>query len=159
MRLLLPSAWWPAIRARTGGRTPPAPSKSFRFTAAVLSLAVVTVMAAAAVAFVLIGDRQAVRIAETLTAGKASAAPPLMRRYGCTGCHTIPGLPGADGQVGPALFDLQARVYIGGHVRNTADNLVRFLVNPRAFSPASAMPATGLSEAEARDVAAWLYAR
>jgi mono/diheme cytochrome c family protein len=36
---------------------------------------------------------------------------------------------------------------------------VRWIVSPQTFSPRSAMPATGISEAEARDVAAWLYSR
>jgi cytochrome c len=81
-----------------------------------------------------------------------------MRRYGCTGCHTIPGIAGADGQVGGSLAEIRERVYIGGVANNSADNLVRWIVSPQSFSPHSAMPATGISEAEARDVAAYLYA-
>ncbi|MEF0942437.1 c-type cytochrome [Rhizobium sp. BR 362] len=89
--------------------------------------------------------------------GDPSRAPPIFRRYGCTGCHQIPGIPGADGQVGGALSGLQQRVYIAGVVNNTGDNLVHWIVSPQDFSPRSAMPRTGISEAEARDVAAYLY--
>jgi cytochrome c1 len=101
---------------------------------------------------------QRAQVARVLTHGDMSRAPPIMRQYGCGGCHTIPGIPGADGQVGGSLNDIRKRVYIGGVVNNTADNLVQWIVSPQSFSPRSAMPATGISEAEARDVAAYLYA-
>lgn len=98
------------------------------------------------------------RIARTMTGGHPERAPEIMRRYGCSSCHTIPGIPGADGQVGPQLSGLLHRVYIGGGATNSPDQLVRFIVMPQQLSPRSAMPATGISEAEARDVAAYLYA-
>ncbi len=94
-----------------------------------------------------------------MTGGDPSHAPEIMRRYGCTGCHTIPGVAGADGQVGTPLAGLRGRVYIAGVAANSPDNLVRWIVAPQAFSPRTAMPATGITEAEARDVAAYLYAR
>lgn len=97
-------------------------------------------------------------VAQVLTKGDASRAPPIMRRYGCAGCHTIPGIAGADGQVGGSLADIRRRVFIGGVANNSADDLVKWIVSPQSFSPRSAMPATGISEAEARDVAAYLYA-
>jgi cytochrome c len=100
--------------------------------------------------------RQAV--AQALTGGDPSHAPLLFRRYGCSGCHTIPGIPGADGKVGAALDGLQQRVYIAGVANNTPDNLVHWIVSPQRFSPNTAMPTTGISEQEARDLAAYLYA-
>jgi hypothetical protein len=42
-------------------------------------------------------------LAATLTGGDPSRAPWLMTRYGCAGCHTIDGVPGAEGKVGPPL--------------------------------------------------------
>ena len=86
-------------------------------------------------------------------------APEIMRRYGCGGCHTIPGLAGADGQVGPPLTGLVHRVYVGGGASNSPDNLITWIVSPQTFAPHTAMPATGITEAEARDVAAYLYAQ
>jgi cytochrome c len=97
-------------------------------------------------------------IARTLTGGDPGRAPAVMRRYGCAGCHTIPGIPGADGQVGGPLGGLKQRVYIGGVATHTPDHLIRWIVAPQSFSPRSAMPATGIDEREARDVAAYLYA-
>jgi cytochrome c1 len=50
-------------------------------------------------------------------------------------------------------------VYVAGVATNTADNLIAWIVSPQTFSPRSAMPATGISEAEARDVATYLYSQ
>ena len=91
-----------------------------------------------------------------LTGGDPDAGPALMTRYGCAGCHEIPGVRGAGGRVGPPLRQLAGRVYIGGVLTNRPDHLVRWIVNPRAVSPKTAMPVTGISEAEARHVAAYL---
>ncbi len=99
------------------------------------------------------------QIARAKTGGDPQHAPEIMRRYGCGGCHSIPGLAGADGEVGPPLGGLSHRVYIGGVANNTPDNLVRWMMSPQAFSPRTAMPATGITEAEARDAAAYLYSR
>jgi len=101
---------------------------------------------------------QTTAVAKALTHGDAERAPQLMIRYGCAGCHTIDGVPGADGKVGPALSGLVHRVYIGGAAPNTPDNLVRWIIDPEQFSPHSAMPPPGLAPAEARDIAAYLYA-
>lgn len=98
-----------------------------------------------------------VQVARALTGGEADRALPLLRRYGCAGCHEIPGVPGADGRVGPPLGDFRQRVFIAGVLPNNAGNLVRWLVDPPAIHPKSAMPRTGISESEARDVAAYLY--
>lgn len=101
-------------------------------------------------------QRQSVAIA--MTGGDPSLAPAIFRRYGCGGCHMIPGIPGADGKVGPPLFDLRQRVYIGGVINNTPQNLIGWIVSPQHFSPKTAMPPTGISEDEARHLAAYLYA-
>jgi cytochrome c len=104
-------------------------------------------------------QQQTTNVAKAMTGGYPSRAPELIRRYGCAGCHTIPGIPGGDGQVGGPLKDLRQRVYVGGVVLNSPDNLTQWMVSPQTFSPRTAMPATGISEAEARDVAAYLYAQ
>jgi cytochrome c2 len=98
-------------------------------------------------------------IARAMAGGNPARAPELIRRYGCAGCHTISGISGGDGQVGGPLKDMRQRVYVGGVVVNSPDNLIQWIVSPQAFSPRSAMPATGISETEARDVATYLYSR
>jgi cytochrome c len=96
--------------------------------------------------------------AVALTGGDPARAPALFRRYGCSGCHTIPGIPGADGQIGAPLTGLSKRVYIAGVLENRSDNLVAWIVSPQSFSPQTAMPNTGISEQEAKNLAAYLYA-
>ncbi|PZM08922.1 c-type cytochrome [Rhizobium tubonense] len=96
-------------------------------------------------------------VGAALSSGDASLAPQLFRRYGCTGCHTIPGIPGADGQVGGPLAGISKRVYIGGILPNSTENLVGWIVSPQRYSPHTAMPATGISDAEARDLVVYLY--
>jgi cytochrome c1 len=99
-----------------------------------------------------------------LTVGRGSAAltppgdpaPSLMIRYGCAGCHTIPGVPGARGKAAPSLAGFAGRLYVGGAATNNSGNLVRWLVNPRSLDPRTAMPVTGISETEADAVAAYL---
>jgi len=71
-------------------------------------------------------------------------------------CHQIPGVPGARGLVGPPLQGFGARVYIAGRFENTEPTLVRWIVNPPALEPTTAMPAVGVKESEARDIAAYL---
>jgi cytochrome c2 len=81
----------------------------------------------------------------------------LALRYGCAGCHTIPGIPGAQGKVGPTLQGFAARVYIGGVAANSPDTLIQWIENPKSIDPETAMPVTGISREEARHVAAYLY--
>jgi cytochrome c2 len=78
-------------------------------------------------------------------------------RYGCAGCHTIPGIRGARGMVGPPLTDYAARGYVAGVRPNWPRHLVSWIIDPPAISPQTAMPALGVTEQEARDIAAYLY--
>lgn len=121
--------------------------------------AVATIAVSATAATTWSAQHQSESVARAMTGGDPARAPLMIRRYGCAGCHTIPGIPGGDGQVGGPLKDIRHRVYVGGVLRNSADNLVRWIVAPQVFSPRTAMPATGISDAEARDVAAYLYSR
>lgn len=98
-------------------------------------------------------------VAKTMSGGDPGRAPEIFRRYGCSGCHTIPGIPGADGQTGAPLTGLSRRVYIAGVLENNSDNLVAWIVSPRRFAPQTAMPATGISSQEAKDLVAYLYAQ
>jgi cytochrome c2 len=90
----------------------------------------------------------------------ADAPPPrvyaLLRTHGCVHCHTIGGVPGATGRVGPSLVGFERRaVFAGGQPTREAE-LILFLLDPRSVSPGSAMPSTVTGEDEAADIAAWL---
>ncbi|MGF9757963.1 c-type cytochrome [Microvirga sp. 0TCS3.31] len=95
--------------------------------------------------------------AVALTMGDPERGRNLTLRYGCAGCHTIPGVPGAQGKVGPTLQGFSGRVYIGGVAANSPDALIQWIEDPRSLDPKTAMPRTGISRAEARHVAAYLY--
>jgi mono/diheme cytochrome c family protein len=79
-----------------------------------------------------------------------------MHQYACATCHAIPGIVGASKPVGPPLGGMASRAFVGGVVPNTPENLERFLIDPQAITPHSAMPALGLRAQDARDMAAYL---
>jgi cytochrome c1 len=81
----------------------------------------------------------------------------VIRAAGCAACHVIPGIGQPRGVVAPPLDAFARRSFIAGIVPNTPVNLVRWVMNPPAIDPRTAMPALGLTEAEAQDVAAYLY--
>jgi cytochrome c2 len=82
-----------------------------------------------------------------------------LQKYGCVGCHTIPGIPNAVGRVGPPLAGLAQRTFVGGAVRNEPEALADWIVDPPKTDPRTAMPRTGISLTEARDVVEYLYRR
>ena len=89
--------------------------------------------------------------------GDADRGAGLMVAHGCGACHTIPGVAGARGSVGPHLSGFADRAYVAGILPNEPGGLVRWLVDPPAHSPQTAMPDLGVTEAEARDMATYLY--
>ncbi|MGA7158752.1 MAG: hypothetical protein WBY53_18040 [Acidobacteriaceae bacterium] len=81
----------------------------------------------------------------------------LLQSYGCGSCHTIPGIATAHGMVGPPLFYFSRRTLIAGELPNTPDNLIRWIQNAPAIEPGTAMPDLGVSQGNAKDMAAYLY--
>lgn len=77
--------------------------------------------------------------------------------FGCGTCHEIPGVRGAVGAVGPPLTRFALRAYIAGQLPNQPENLIRWVQNPQAVEPGTAMPNLGVGPAVARDMAAYLY--
>ena len=59
--------------------------------------------------------------------------------------------------MGPPLIGWSGRVYIDGRLQNTPENLERWILNPHEIDPQSAMPPTGVTPLEARNMAAYLY--
>lgn len=81
----------------------------------------------------------------------------LLRQYGCAGCHRIHGVPAARGNVGPPLDGIARRVYLAGRLPNTPENMAHWIRHPRKVDPRTAMPNMQVSEAQARDMVAYLY--
>ena len=78
-------------------------------------------------------------------------------QYACLTCHHVPGIVGPDAPVGPPLDGIATRAYIAGVLPNTPDNMIRWLRDPPSVNPRTAMPDLGISERDARDMAAYLY--
>ncbi len=91
---------------------------------------------------------------------QASAArgKALIARAGCGACHAIPGIGWPQGKAGPSLAGFASQGLIAGRLPNRPDMLAAFVRNAPETLPGSTMPAMPLSPAEARDVAAYLYA-
>jgi cytochrome c2 len=87
----------------------------------------------------------------------ASRGRAAIERHGCVACHVIPGINSPGSNVGPPLDKVATRGYIAGVLANTPENMHRWLRDPPAVDPLTAMPKLGLSEQEVRDVAAYLY--
>jgi cytochrome c len=78
-------------------------------------------------------------------------------RYDCGACHVIPGIEGATGMVGPPLVHWSQRGFIAGELENNGPNLIRWIMDPRGVEPNTDMPGLGVSQSEARDMAAYLF--
>ena len=92
-----------------------------------------------------------------LTGGDPHRGRELIRGYGCDSCHTIPGIHSADANVGPPLIDIARRVYLAGHIQNTPENMMRWIQHPHELDPRTAMPEMGVTDADSRDITAYLY--
>jgi len=91
------------------------------------------------------------------TGGDSSQGKALIESKGCGACHVIPGISQARGLVGPPLYFFSRRTMIAGELPNTPENLVRWIKDPKQVEPGTAMPDLGLTDQQARDVAAYLY--
>ena len=95
--------------------------------------------------------------AEAITGGNVTRGHSAINKYGCGSCHTIPRIPGATATVGPPLDRVGVRSYLGGHLINTPDNMIRWIQHPQAIDPKNAMPELGVTDQDAMDIAAYLY--
>jgi cytochrome c2 len=93
-----------------------------------------------------------------LVAGDAARGRQALFQYACNACHTIPGVTGAKVQVGPPLAGIAQRSLIAGRLPNTQDNMVKWLRRTQEVKPLTAMPQLGVTEQDARDIAAYLAA-
>ena len=103
-------------------------------------------------------------LALTLGACAKPAPPDMTERgrhalasYGCGSCHMIPGVAWARGRIGPELSGVGQRNYVAGRLTNEPATLARFIRYPQELDPGTIMPDLAVSEADARDMAAYLY--
>ena len=89
--------------------------------------------------------------ADTLAGSKLFAAK------GCIGCHSLNAVKFSKALIGPNLANIGARRYIAaGTLPNTEDNLAHWIQHPWSVKHGVLMPELGLSETDARTLAAYL---
>ena len=89
--------------------------------------------------------------------GSASRGKVVITKFGCGGCHAIPGVPGSVGRVGPSLAGFADRAYVAGSTLNVPDSVIEWIRAPRSMRPNTVMPAMGVNAHDARDIVAYLY--
>jgi cytochrome c2 len=95
--------------------------------------------------------------AHELTGGNAQLGEAAFARHGCGACHAIRAVDRAEGQVGPALDSVAVRGFLAGRQPNDPQHMIAWVQHPQLLEPGVGMPEMGLTYAEARDVAAYLY--
>ncbi|MBV9748209.1 MAG: c-type cytochrome [Acetobacteraceae bacterium] len=96
-------------------------------------------------------------IAETMTGGHVTAGKDAIVSYNCGACHVIGGIHQAVGTVGPALDGVATRAELAGYLPNQPDQMTRWIRHPQQVLPGNGMPEQGVTEQDARDMAAYLY--
>ena len=66
-------------------------------------------------------------------------------------------LASAIATAGPPLTQVGVRMYLAGRVENTPQNMEHWVRHSREIDPETAMPDTGVTVGDARDIAAYLY--
>jgi cytochrome c1 len=130
---------------------------SDRKTRDAAAIAIVAAAAFAVMSLAGCGQAQGGQQMHVVAGGDPSRGPAAISKYGCGSCHVIPGVDGANGAVGPPLTDFGARSFIAGEVGNTPENLIHWIEVPQSIEPGTAMPNLGVTEGDARNIAAYLY--
>jgi cytochrome c2 len=96
--------------------------------------------------------------------GDADRGRTLLENKGCASCHRMTGVPSLAAR--PTPEPLPADVFARGQAmapdlryvrdRMRPASLVQWIVDPKAVKPDASMPALGVTEAEAADIAAYL---
>lgn len=136
----------------------PAPRNAWGWWLTLLLLLAALLAAAVAVSLVRANAATSAAPEWRIEGARPEQGPRAAVKYGCGGCHVIPGVRGARGKVGPPLAGVAERSYLAGILPNTPENLIRWIQFPQALEPGTAMPDLNVTDADARDLAAYLYA-
>jgi cytochrome c oxidase subunit 2 len=83
----------------------------------------------------------------------------LFLSKGCVACHSLQAVNAPKGMVGPNLANVGARSYIAaGTLKNTDENLARWIRDPQAIKKGVLMPNLGVTQSEAQALVAFLRA-
>jgi cytochrome c len=89
--------------------------------------------------------------------GDARRGQQAFNRYGCGACHQIRNTDQAIGRVGPPLDRVATRAFLAGSQPNDPAHMTAWIQHPQAVEPGVGMPEMGVTTADARDLAAYLY--
>jgi cytochrome c oxidase subunit II len=109
-----------------------------------------------------IADRPADFQAWATAEGRPAPPPPpevmeILQAHGCGGCHTIDGVPGFVGTIGPDLTHFGGRGTLAGSIlENTPADLALWLRDPPLVKPGADMPNLHLTPDEIRTLVAYL---
>ena len=103
-----------------------------------------------------VGPPERLRSEASLEEPSAKRGERAINQYACVTCHEIPGIVGSNAPVGPPLKGVASRGILGGVLPNSPENMILWLRFPQKVSPLTAMPDLGVTEQDARDIAAYL---
>jgi putative membrane protein len=95
--------------------------------------------------------------AADVTGGDPARGRTAIQHYGCIACHTVDGIRQSEAMVGPPLLRMASRSYLAGNLENNAANMIRFIQHPKKLHSDTAMPEMGVTDQDAKDIAAYLY--
>jgi cytochrome c len=95
--------------------------------------------------------------AVVLTGGDPKTGRGVFDHRGCGACHAVANDREATGLTGPPLAKIGVRAFLAGRQPNDPGHLIAWVQHPQAIEPGVGMPDPGISDQEARDIAAYLY--
>jgi cytochrome c oxidase subunit 2 len=106
---------------------------------------------------------------QTLSGKPGGAAPGGNQAYaegeklftgkGCIACHSMAAVNAPKGMVGPNLANIGSRSHLAaGTLKNTDENLARWIRDPQGIKKGVLMPNLGVTEAEGKALVAYLRA-
>jgi cytochrome c oxidase subunit 2 len=96
---------------------------------------------------------------ESAQGAEYAAGEKLWTAKGCLACHALNAVDAPKGMVGPNLANVGARSYLAaGTLKNTDENMARWIRDPHAIKKGVLMPNLGVTEPEARALVAFLRA-
>src|SRR5258708_430732 len=87
------------------------------------------------------------------SAGSVEAGRSAIDKYGCAGCHIIPGIEGLRGMAGPSLEHLKNRGLLARKLPNNPESAANWMPNPQAVDAQHSMPNLGHPPKEPRATA------
>jgi cytochrome c2 len=97
--------------------------------------------------------------AAATAAGDPERGESMFIQYGCGSCHVLKHVRKATGKVGPQLDGIGDQAIVAGRLANSPENVERWIREPQAISPGTAMPDLHVGHRDARDITAFLYTR